>query len=105
MTKTTAAKSSNLAAMVAGMVEDGKGGTISSNTSSNQAGNSASLAPPPSDAPFSLPPEWNDAEIASEKWISKHAFEDGEGDKGLPFLPRHLRGAFMERFAAGYVDL
>jgi hypothetical protein len=32
-------------------------------------------------------PEWNDAEIQSEKWASKHAFEDPDG---LTLLPRSL---------------
>ena len=35
-------------------------------------------------------PEWSEAEVATEKWSSKHAFEDPEGLVVLPKSLRHL---------------
>jgi hypothetical protein len=37
-------------------------------------------------------PEWSESELVGEKWASKHAFEDPEGQ---PMLPRHYR-RFMD---------
>ncbi|KAJ1560372.1 hypothetical protein HK405_007342, partial [Cladochytrium tenue] len=42
------------------------------------------------DVPVVIWPEWNDAELAAEKWAAKHAFEDPEG---AVVLPRSLRAA------------
>ena len=43
------------------------------------------------DFPIVIFPEWSDADIASEKWSTKHAFEDSE----FPlFFPRSLRKDF-----------
>jgi hypothetical protein len=41
-----------------------------------------------SEIPFSSWPIWNEQEVASEKWITKHAFEDPDG---MITLPRKLR--------------
>ncbi|KAI8853937.1 hypothetical protein BC829DRAFT_439713 [Chytridium lagenaria] len=41
--------------------------------------------------PIVIWPEWNDAEIASEKWATKHAFEDPEGPI---LLPKSIRPCF-----------
>jgi hypothetical protein len=41
------------------------------------------------DPPIVIWPEWNDAEIASEKWVTKHVFEDPEGSLFLPKSVRH----------------
>ncbi|KAJ3400667.1 hypothetical protein HDV05_000983, partial [Chytridiales sp. JEL 0842] len=41
------------------------------------------------DPPTVIWPEWNDAEIAAEKWATKHTFEDPEGPL---CLPKSLRG-------------
>jgi len=41
-----------------------------------------------SEAAFTSWPVWNEQEIASEKWITKHAFEDPDG---IITLPRKLR--------------
>ena len=61
--------------------------------------NISQTALPPPDTPFSLPPEWSDAEIGAEKWSSKHAFEDPEC--AIPFLPRHIRSSITLAGAVG----
>lgn len=47
------------------------------------------LGSPDIDPPFILFPEWTDADIAAEKWATKHAFEDPDSQQ---FFPRTLRG-------------
>ncbi|KAJ3104288.1 hypothetical protein HDU97_009364 [Phlyctochytrium planicorne] len=47
--------------------------------------------PEDTEIPIVIWPEWSDAEIASEKWATKHAFEDPEGPI---LLPRSIRGFF-----------
>ncbi|KAJ3025852.1 UNVERIFIED_CONTAM: hypothetical protein HDU68_006578 [Siphonaria sp. JEL0065] len=56
----------------------------------------------PADAPVIIFPEWSDAEVAAEKWTTKHAFEDPEG---LAPLPRSLRSLLPAKAnEPGYVQ-
>lgn len=38
----------------------------------------------PDDPPLTIPSEWNDAEVQSEKWATKQTFEDPDGPIRLP---------------------
>ncbi|KAJ3113426.1 hypothetical protein HDU96_003399 [Phlyctochytrium bullatum] len=60
-------------------IPSGAGGAL------NQAGTGDDA-----EIPVVIWPEWNDAEISSEKWATKHAFEDPEGPVLLPKSLRHL---------------
>ncbi|KAJ3217012.1 hypothetical protein HDU67_008657 [Dinochytrium kinnereticum] len=61
-------------------------------TTQNASGNAViGVSSEDAEIPIVIWPEWSDSEIASEKWATKHAFEDPEGPI---ILPRSIRPCF-----------